>query len=89
MRAIHRVCRRMRASLGDQRSSNERFAPLEMTSKIHKKLSKFGAQAPIVDKTLTSFEHFYKAANKLDDNLIQQHGSKVAAQVSWTGHVRR
>jgi hypothetical protein len=54
---------------------------LEITSKIHRKISKFGTKAPIVEKALTSFENFYKAANKLDDNLIQKHGSQVAAQV--------
>jgi hypothetical protein len=54
-----------------------------MTKKIHKKLSKFGSKAPIVEKALSSFDHFYKAANKLDDDLIQKHGSKVAAQVKF------
>ena len=67
--------------LGDKRSSNDRFAPLEITSKIHRKISKFGTQAPIVEKALSSFEHFYKAANKLDDDLIHKHGPKLAAQV--------
>jgi hypothetical protein len=67
--------------LGDKRTTNDKFAPLEMTSKIHRKISKFGTQAPIVEKTLTSFERFYQAANKLDDNLIQKHGSQVAVQV--------
>lgn len=67
---------------GDQQSTTkERFAPLEMTTKIHRKISKFGAQAPIVEKTLSSFGHFYQAANKLDDNLIQKHGPQVASQV--------
>ncbi len=55
-----------------------------MTAKIHRKVSKFGTKAPIVEKALTSFEHFYQAANKLDDNLIQKHGSQVAAQVRPT-----
>jgi hypothetical protein len=54
---------------------------LEITTKVHRKISKFGTQAPIVEKALTSFEHFYQAANKLDDNLVQKHGSQVAAQV--------
>jgi hypothetical protein len=57
-----------------------------MTSKIHRKISKFGTQAPIVEKALTSFQHFYQAANKLDDNLIQKHGSQVAAQVKTLLH---
>jgi hypothetical protein len=52
-----------------------------MTNKIHRKLSKFGTKAPIVEKALSSFSNFYQAANKLDDNLIQKHGSKLAAQV--------
>ena len=52
-----------------------------MTQKIHRKISKFGTKAPIVEKALTSFEHFYQAANKVDDNLIKKHGSQVAAQV--------
>lgn len=69
--------------LGDKRSSNDKFAPLEMTTKIHKKVSKFGTQAPVVEKTLSSFERFYQAANKLDDNLIQKHGTQVAAQVKF------
>lgn len=69
--------------LGDKRSSNERFAPLEMTTKLHKKISKFGTKAPVVEKTLTSFERFYQAANKLDDDLIQKHGKKLAAQVGF------
>lgn len=53
-----------------------------MTQKIHRKISKFGTKAPIVEKALTSFEHFYQAANKVDDNLIQKHGAQVAAQVN-------
>ncbi|CAF2471886.1 unnamed protein product [Rotaria sp. Silwood2] len=68
------------AVTGDKRSSNERFAPLEMTTKIHRKISKFGTKAPVVEKALTSFERFYQAANKLDDNLIQKHGRQLAAQ---------
>ena len=59
-----------------------------MTSKIHRKLSKFGTQAPIVEKALTSFEHFYQAANKLDDNLIRKHGSEVAAQVRFWSSIQ-
>jgi hypothetical protein len=58
-----------------------------MTTKLHRKISKFGTQAPIVEKTLTSFEHFYQAANKLDDNLIQKHGSQVANQVKSIFHI--
>jgi len=54
-----------------------------MTSKIHRKLSKFGTKAPVVEKALTSFGNFYQAANKLDDNLIRKHGSKLAAQVRF------
>lgn len=69
--------------IGNKQSTNDRFAPLEMTAKIHRKVSKFGTQAPIVEKALASFEHFYQAANKLDDNLIQKHGSQVAAQVKY------
>ncbi|CAF1098298.1 unnamed protein product [Rotaria sordida] len=68
------------AVTGDKRSSDERFAPLEMTTKIHRKISKFGTKAPVVEKALTSFEHFYQAANKLDDNLIQKHGQQLATQ---------
>ncbi|UJR30238.1 hypothetical protein I4U23_017776 [Adineta vaga] len=68
------------ALTGDKRSTNDRFAPLEMTTKIHRKLSKFGTKAPVVEKALNSFERFYQAANKLDDNLIQKHGAQVAAQ---------
>lgn len=71
----------MFSSLGDKRTGDDRFGPLEMTSKIHRKISKFGAQAPIVEKALSSFENFYKAANQLDDDLVRQHGSNVAAQV--------
>ena len=56
---------------------------MEMTSRIHRKISKFGTKAPVVEKALTSFERFYQAANKLDDNLIQKHGSKIAAQVKF------
>ncbi len=67
--------------IGDKRSTNERFAPLEMTTKIHRKISKFGTKAPIVEKALTSFENFYQAANKLDDNLIKKHGPQLATQV--------
>jgi hypothetical protein len=54
---------------------------LEITTRVHRKISQFGTQAPIVEKTLTSFEHFYQAANKLDDNLVQKYGSQVATQV--------
>ncbi|CAF0882962.1 unnamed protein product [Adineta steineri] len=68
------------ALTGDKRTTNDRFAPLEMTSKIHRKISKFGTKAPVVEKALTSFQHFYQAANKVDDNLIQKHGSEVALQ---------
>jgi len=68
--------------IGDKQSTNDRFAPLEMTTKIHRKISKFGTKAPIVEKALTSFEHFYQAANKLDDNLIKKHGSEIALQVN-------
>ncbi|CAF1133901.1 unnamed protein product [Adineta ricciae] len=68
------------ALTGDKRSTNDRFAPLEMTAKIHRKISKFGTKAPVVEKALNSFERFYQAANKLDDNLIQKHGARVAAQ---------
>ncbi|CAM4739720.1 unnamed protein product [Rotaria magnacalcarata] len=74
------------AVTGDKKSSDERFAPLEMTTKIHKKISKFGTKAPVVEKALTSFEHFYQAANKLDDNLIQKHGQKVAVQADATAN---
>ncbi|CAF4929386.1 unnamed protein product, partial [Rotaria socialis] len=38
------------AVTGDKKSSDERFAPLEMTAKIHKKISKFGTKAPVVEK---------------------------------------
>ncbi len=58
-----------------------------MTTKIHRKISKFGTKAPIVEKALTSFQHFYQAANKLDDNLIQKNGSQVAAQVKSIFHI--
>lgn len=77
-----RVCVKVKYinHLGDKPSTNDRFAPLEMTKKIHRKISKFGNKAPMVDKTLTSFERFYQAANKLDDNLIQKHGPRLAAQ---------
>lgn len=53
-----------------------------MTTKLHRKISKFGTKAPIVEKALTSFERFYQAANKVDDNLIRKHGPAVAAEVN-------
>ncbi|CAF0772906.1 unnamed protein product [Didymodactylos carnosus] len=78
------------AITGDQRSTDDKFAPLEITGKIHRKLSKFGTQAPIVDKALTSFERFYTAINKVDDNLIRkQQQLKSSSQPTTTEHSLR
>jgi hypothetical protein len=49
----------------------KKWAPLAITERIHAKLSKFENKSSIVERTVTSFERFFKTVETIDDNFEQ------------------
>jgi hypothetical protein len=62
---------------GSERKS--KWGPLAITERIRSKLSKFETQSFIVDRTVKSFESFFRAVESIDDNL-QDLKAKTAQQ---------
>jgi hypothetical protein len=78
----------LRATFGDSIPSHDRkskWAPLDITERIRAKLSKFETQSVVVERTVKSFESFFKAVEKIDDNfeeLKTKSSQRQAAQPS-------
>ena len=66
------VSNALKSIFGNSIPSTERsskWAPLNITQKIHSKLSKFETQSAIVGRTVNSFQRFYKSVETIDDNF--------------------
>lgn len=48
-----------------------KYSPLDITMRIKAKLSKFETPSKIVGRTVSSFENFYQAIEKVDDDLVK------------------
>lgn len=62
----------LRSTFGDSIPSPDRkskWGPLDVTERIQAKLSKFETQSVVVERTVKSFESFFKAVEKIDDNF--------------------
>ena len=69
---INKISSSLRSIFGDDIPKVERkkkWGPLAMSQRIKAKLSKFEDRAPIVEKTVTSFENLFSAIEKIDDNF--------------------
>lgn len=54
-----------------QGERSRKWGPLDMTEKIRSKLSKFEEQAPVVTRTVNSFESLFASIEKVDNDLTQ------------------
>ena len=52
-------------------SRRSKYSPLAMTERIKAKLSKFETPSKMVERTVGSFEKFYQAIEKVDDDLVK------------------
>ena len=65
---------------GSERKS--KWGPLDITERIRSKLSKFETQSFIVDRTVKSFESFFRAVESIDDNLQDLKAKSAQQQTS-------
>jgi hypothetical protein len=69
---INKISGALRTIFGDDIPKCERkkrWGPLAISERIKQKLSKFEDKAPIVQRTLSSFERLFTAVEKIDDNF--------------------
>jgi hypothetical protein len=62
----------LKSIFGDSIPDAERkrkWGPLAVSERIRSKLSKFENKAPIVERTMNSFDNFFKQIEKIDDNF--------------------
>lgn len=75
----------LRSLIGDSVPGTERkhkWGPLSVTERIRAKLAKFETQSPIVSRTISSFEKFFNAVRRLDDDFEDLKTKSVVAQRS-------
>jgi hypothetical protein len=69
---VQNITNALRAVVGDSiptTGRNKKWGPLTITEKIRTKLSKFENKSPIVERTMNSFEKFFKSVEQIDDNF--------------------
>ena len=76
---VNKIANGLRSIFGDDIPKCERkskWGSLAITDRIKSKLSKFEDRAPIVSRSITSFEKLFSAIEKIDDNFEMLKTSK-------------
>lgn len=59
----------------------KKWGPLDISTRIRGKLSKFESKSTIVERTMNSFERFFSSVEKIDDNFEKKRTRTENAQL--------